>query len=170
MALPHLCGRNHNVWAANLALLLLFLMAVPSNAQVRGTTISGSISSPNGGPIANVVITLNNLATNEAKNFTANADGNFELRNLPPGKYEITASAPGYAPASMTVDLASGSGGPTNLVLLPLASGGATKSSGGSAVSGVVDSNSVSNLPLNGQSAPDLAAPEPFGDRYFIEI
>ena len=64
MALPQLCGKNHNVWEANLALLLLLLMAVPSTGQVRGTTISGSISSPSGGPIANAAVTLKNLATN----------------------------------------------------------------------------------------------------------
>jgi hypothetical protein len=161
VALPQLCGKNHNVWEANLALLLLLLMAVPSTGQVRGTTISGSISSPSGGPIANAAVTLKNLATNEARSFTANANGSYELPNLPPGKYEITVSAPGYAPGSITVDVAADSGAPANLVLLPLASGGATKASGGSAVSGVVDSNSVSNLPLNGRSASDLAALEP---------
>jgi hypothetical protein len=161
VALPHLCGKNHNVWAANLALLLLLLMAVPSTGQVRGATISGSISSPSGGPIANAAITLKNLATDEVRSFTANADGSYELQNPPPGRYEITASAPGYAPASITVDLAADSGAPANLVLLAMASGGATKTSGGSAVSGVVDSNSVSNLPLNGRSASDLAALEP---------
>jgi len=161
VALPHLSGKNHNVWAANLALLLLLLMAVPSTGQVRGSTISGSISSPSGGPIASAAITLKNLATNEARSFTANADGSYELQNLSPGRYEITASAPGYVPASATIDLAADSGAPANLVLLPLASGGATKTSGGSAVSGVVDSNSVSNLPLNGRSASDLAALEP---------
>lgn len=159
MALPHLCGKNHNVWAANLALLLL--MAVPSTGQVRGTTISGSISSPSGAPIASAAITLKNLATNEARSFTANADGSYELKNLAPGRYEITASAPGYAIGAITVDLAADSGAPANLVLQPLPTGGAAKTSGGSAVSGVVDSNSVSNLPLNGRSASDLAALEP---------
>ena len=161
VALPHLCGKNHNVWAANLALLLLLLMAVPSTGQVRGTTILGSITSPSGGPIANATITLKNLATNEPRRLTANADGSYEVKNLAPGRYEITASAPGYATGAITVDLAADSGAPANLVLLPLASGGAAKTSGGSTVSGVVDSNSVSNLPLNGRSASDLAALEP---------
>src|ERR1700692_3474814 len=91
VAFPHLCGKNHNVWAANLALLLLLLMALPCAGQVPGTRISGSISSPSGVPISNVVITLKNLATNEARSFTANADGSYELPNLPSGKYEITA-------------------------------------------------------------------------------
>jgi hypothetical protein len=161
VALPRLREKNHKAGAANLALLLMLLMVVPSTGQVRGTIISGSITSPNGDPIANAAITLKNLATNEARTFTANAHGGYELPNLTPGKYEITASAPGYAPASITVDLAADSGSSTNLVLLPLDSGGAAKTSGGSAVSGVVDSNSVSNLPLNGRSASDLAALEP---------
>jgi Carboxypeptidase regulatory-like domain len=131
VALPHLCGENHNVWAANLALLLLLLMALPCAGQVPGTRISGSISSPSGDPIANAAITLKNLATNEARSFTANADGSYELKNLGPGRYEVTATAPGYAPASITIDLAGDSGAPANLVLLPLASGGAVKTSGG---------------------------------------
>jgi hypothetical protein len=132
---PH--HRKHrNVWAVNLALLLFSLMALPCAGQVAGTGISGSISSPSGVPLANVVSTLKNLATNEARGFTANADGSYELKNLGPGRYEVTASAPGYAPASMTIDLAADSGALANLVLLPLASGGAAKTSGGSTVSG----------------------------------
>jgi Carboxypeptidase regulatory-like domain/TonB dependent receptor len=158
---PHLCRKNHYVWAGNLAMLLFCLMALPTAGQVRGTTISGSITSPSGGPIANATITLKNLATNEAKSFTANADGSYEVKNLAPGRYEITTSAPGYATGAITVDLAADSGAPANVVLVPLASGGAAKTSGSSAVSGVVDSNSVSNLPLNGRSASDLAALEP---------
>ena len=86
MALPHLCGKNHNVWAANLALLLLLLIALPCAGQVPGTRISGSISSPSGGPIPSAMITLKNLATNETKSFPANADGSFELKNLAPGR------------------------------------------------------------------------------------
>src|ERR1700688_1007133 len=122
---PYLCGKNHYVWAGNLAMLLFCLMALTTAGQVRGTTISGSITSPSGGPIANATITLKNLATNEARSFTANADGSYEVKNLAPGRYEITTSAPGYATGAITVDLAADSGALANVVLVPLASGGA---------------------------------------------
>jgi Carboxypeptidase regulatory-like domain len=158
---PLLCRKNHYVWAGHLAMLLICLLAIPSAGQVPGTTISGVIGSAAGGTIANAMITLKNLATNEIKSFTANADGSFELKTFASGRYEITASAPGYAPAAITINLTADPSPPANLVLQPLPTGGAAKTSAGSSVSSVVDSNSVSNLPLNGRSASDLAALEP---------
>ena len=152
--------KNYEVWAGNVAGLLFFLVAIPCTGQTPGTTVSGLITSVAGTPVANAAIAIKNLTANQTINLTSNVDGSYALQNLALGRYEITASAPGYAPAVITVTLTAGSSPPANLVLQPLP-GGAAKTSASSAVSGVVDSNSVSNLPLNGRSASDLAALEP---------
>ena len=153
--------KNYEVWAGNVAGLLFFLAAIlPCTGQTPDTTVSGLITSVAGTPVANAAIAIKNLTANQTINLTSNVDGSYALQNLALGRYEITASAPGYAPAVITVTLTAGSSPPANLVLQPLP-GGAAKTSASSAVSGVVDSNSVSNLPLNGRSASDLAALEP---------
>jgi hypothetical protein len=159
---PRLRRKNYEVWAGNLAVSLFCLVAIlPCAGQTPGTTVSGLITSTAGTPVANAVLAIKSLTTNETTNLTANADGSYVLQGLAPGRYEITAYAPGYVPAVITIALTGASSPPANLVLPPLPSGGAAKTSASSAVSGVVDSNSVSNLPLNGRSASDLAALEP---------
>ena len=159
---PHLCGKNYRICVGNLAIWVLCAVAIlPCAGQASNTTIAGTITSAAGTPIANAMITVKNLATNEVRGVTANADGTYALKNLAPGRYEITASASGYPAAVITVTLPGGSSTPANLVLQPVPQGGAAKTSSSSGVSGVVDSNSVSNLPLNGRSASDLAALEP---------
>jgi hypothetical protein len=73
---PQLHRKSHQVWVANLAIFLFFLVAVPPCAgQSSGTTISGAIASANGAPIPNAVIAVKNLATNEIINLSANVDG-----------------------------------------------------------------------------------------------
>jgi hypothetical protein len=157
----HPRGKNYEVWAGNVAGLLFFLAAIlPCTAQTPGTTVSGLTTSVAGTSVASAAIAIKNLTTNQTINLTSNVDGSYALQNLALGRYEITASAPGYAPAVIIVTLTAGSSPPANLVLQPLP-GGAAETSASSAVSGVVDSNSVSNLPLNGRSASDLAALEP---------
>jgi hypothetical protein len=159
---PHRRRKNYEVWAGNLAVLLFWSMAIlPCAGQTPGPTVSGAITSVAGAPIANAAIAVKNLATNETISLAANVDGSYALQGLAPGRYEITASAPGYAPAVITVSLTESSSPSAHLMLQPLPSGGSAKTSAGSTVSDVVDSNSVSNLPLNGRSASDLAALEP---------
>jgi hypothetical protein len=84
------------------------------------------------------------------------------VRNLSPGTYEITASAPGFADIKETIAISAGIDQKENIVLQ---TEGAGRTSSGqdttSGVSGVVGSKSVADLPLNGRSASDLATLEP---------
>ncbi len=157
----YICGKSRICVASLTIWVLCFAAAPPCAGQAPGAMVSGTITSALGSPIANATITVKNLATNEVRNVTANGDGTYSLKNVAPGRYEITASAPGYSAAVITVALAESSSVPANLVLQLIPPGSAAKTSSSSAVSGVVDSNSVSNLPLNGRSASDLAALEP---------
>jgi len=154
--LRSLGGTNEKICAVSLAICVLCLVAIfPCAGQSPDATIAGTITSSAGIPIANAMITIKNVASNVATNLTANADGTYTLKNLAPGRYEITASASGYSAAVTTVSLSVNSSSSANLVLQLVPPGAAGKTSSSSAVSGVVDSNSVSNLPLNGRSASD---------------
>src|SRR5215468_11025231 len=77
-------------------------------AQVPEAVLSGTITSASGAPIQNAVLAVKNLGTDKVESFLANPDETYTLRNLVPGKYEITASARGFAAAVTTVTLEAG--------------------------------------------------------------
>lgn len=73
-----------------------------------------------------------------------------------PGDYEVTATASGFVAARASVTIRAAADQVANFVLHP-GNGQAASST----VSGVVNSQNVRELPLNGRSASDLAALEP---------
>ena len=84
-------------------------------------------------------------------------DGSFTFADLAPGIFEITVSAPGFAEARSTVTIRSGVDSRAGIVMHTQSSTDAGEG-GASGVSGVVSTKSVTDLPLNGRSASDLAA------------
>jgi hypothetical protein len=82
------------------------------------------------------------------------------LANLSAGIFEITVSAPGFAEARTTVTISAGTDSRADIVMHTQSSADAGER-GASGVSGVVGTKSVTDLPLNGGSASDLAALEP---------
>jgi len=87
-----------------------------------------------------------------------NSDGSYLVANLVPGTYEITASAQGFAEAHTTVEISADGKPVVNFVMQAGTAVEAGKSS--STAKGAV-TTSVSELPLNGRSASDVAALEP---------
>jgi hypothetical protein len=72
------------------------------------------------------------------------------------GNYEVTATAPGFVTARVPVTIRDDADEVADFVLHP-----GNEQAGSSTVSGVVNSQNVRELPLNGRSASDLAALEP---------
>jgi hypothetical protein len=145
-------------------LVLLFCPSASSQlyAQVVGGTVSGRITSATGACIANARLTIKNTANDDAKTIIANEEGSFTVRNLPPGVFEIRVSAPGFAEVTTVVTISAGIDRTADIVMQPEIRSGAGQGQGEtSGVSGVVSTKSVTDLPLNGRSASDLAALEP---------
>lgn len=155
---------NHNRdlpnFAKSLVLVLCFLASSQLNAQVAGGILSGRITSATGARISNARVTIKNTATGDTKAIAAKEDGSFALPNLSPGIFEITVSAPDFADARTTVTISAGMDSRADIVMHTESSTGPGEG-GASGVSGVVSSKSVTDLPLNGRSASDLAALEP---------
>ena len=163
-AVPFDAGRNEKRFysLAFLVFLVCVLAWAQLHAQLPERTLSGRITSPTGARIANAHITIKNTENGETKATTVNEDGSFAIGNLSPGTYEVTVSAPRFAEAKDTVIIVAGTNQVTNIVLQPQVSDGAGKrQEGTSGVSGTVSSKSVTDLPLNGRSASDLATLEP---------
>jgi len=130
------------------------------NAQVAGQTLSGRITSTSGARIASASVTLKNPGNGETRSIPVTEDGSFTVSKLSPGIFEITVSAPGFVESRTTVTISSGVDSRADIVMHPQGNTG-TGAGGASGVTGVVSSKSVTDLPLNGRSASDLAALEP---------
>lgn len=86
----------------------LLLSALLIWAQAETGQISGTVSDPSGGVVANAAIKVVNVATAGERNSTTNAAGLFTMTNLEPGDYDITASAPGFSGLKQRVTLTVG--------------------------------------------------------------
>jgi len=144
-----------------LAFLIGILGCIQVQARLRDRTLSGKVISPSGTPVANARLVLKNSTSSDIRSATVKSDGTYLLANLLPGTYEIIASAQGFADAHATVVISADGNPVVNLVMQPASTTGA---SGGEAGSSTVKGDvttSVSELPLNGRSASDVAALEP---------
>lgn len=90
------------LWRSILSLLIFsFAMGVLGwpqiHAQVRDKTLSGTVRSPSGAPVANARVLLKDTSNGDMKSVMANSDGSFALTHLSPGTYEITVLKQGFA-------------------------------------------------------------------------
>jgi hypothetical protein len=98
--------------------------SLPASATVFAT-VHGVVHDQQHRPIAGATVTLEAADSDFALHATTNADGEFELPQAPIGVYRLTVAASGFASATQTLTVASG----TNPVLhIPLEVAGATQS------------------------------------------
>ena len=152
---PHAGPVSRAILSVTIAITFAVLLPVVVLGQAPGRSLSGRVKSPTGVPIANAQISVKSAAGGQAFSTSTGEDGSYKLANLAPGNYEISASAPGFATVRISVVI---NADQDQVADLTLASG---QQGSSSAVSGVVNSQTVRELPLNGRSASDLAALEP---------
>ena len=147
-----------------IAMAAVLFTAPLMKAQSTTATLSGSVVDPSGAAVADVTVIVTNTATAVHRAVMTNPQGDFSVALLPPGKYELRASRSGFArieipnitlntndERTLVIKLKVGE------VLQAIVVDGSTlgvESSG--AVSTVVDSNFVSQLPLKGRSFQSL--------------
>lgn len=85
------------------ASVMLVLPVVTTAALIQPSAqLSGSVTDATGGLLAQV--TINIRGPDDRVTWTG-PDGQFELRNLPGGEYDLTATMPGFAPAHQRIHL-----------------------------------------------------------------
>lgn len=83
-------------------LIVLLALTAAASAQRPASpgTIRGSVVDDTGGVLVAVHVEARSLGAAVAHHATSDASGRFELRNIPPGRYAVSASAPGFKSAT----------------------------------------------------------------------
>ena len=84
--------------------LLMLLSAANCYAQFNGN-VQGNVEDGTGAAIPKAKVTLVNAATKVSSEAMSDASGDYRFVSLAPGSYEISASAAGFAPATITFTL-----------------------------------------------------------------
>ncbi len=101
--------------------ILSLLLSAPGflPAQTARATLAGTVTDASGTVIPNARITVKNVATGGSTEAKADASGFFNVQELVPGEYEVTASATGFSAKLSRVTLAPGAREKLDFALSP---------------------------------------------------
>ena len=152
--------------ACLLAAALLLATASIAAAQEFRATVRGQVLDSSKGALPGATVTITNTETNEVATATTNADGNFSVPFLRPGRYTLTAELSGfqkYTQAGLvlqvnetaTINVQLGVGGVTEQVNVTAESPLLETSNANRGT--VIDSARIAELPLQSRSPMALA-------------
>lgn len=139
-------------------------------SQVSGGTIEGIVTDPSGAVIPNATVTIRNEATNVINSTKTNEVGRYSVPSLLPGSYSVTVTAPGFRSESQTnATLTVGAVQAVNFSLsigvqaqqVQVTTSASRVQTTSSDISGVVGTQRITQLPLNGRDWSQLATLQP---------
>src|SRR6201993_1304168 len=87
------------MWKIAIPVIAVVLCALPMHGQTANTgAIAGTVSDPSAALVPRAAVVVNSQATQEERDLTTDADGNFSVPFLTPGNYDLTVRAPGFEP------------------------------------------------------------------------
>ncbi len=93
------------LWGVVLCLLVLLATSAPlavAQGALSFAQLNGTVVDVGGRVVVNAQVTVRDLDTNQSFQATTNTTGFFAVPNLPPGKYELTITASGFAKYQQT--------------------------------------------------------------------
>jgi hypothetical protein len=152
-------------------LLICTISAVVLAAFAQGPTgiISGTVTDESGAVIPFAKITITNKATDLVRSALANAEGFFSAPALPAGDYEVRCEQSGFRIVQRAATVEAGGSTTVNLPMQVGTTGDVVDVEAVTAqinydsysIQGVIQRDSIQNLPLNGRSYMQLAKLEP---------
>jgi Carboxypeptidase regulatory-like domain/TonB dependent receptor/TonB-dependent Receptor Plug Domain len=162
--------RNQRTALQIFLLVSLTFAALVAYSQVSGGTLTGTVMDKGGATIPNARISIQNVSTEVTRVVTTNSDGLYTAPNLLPGTYEATVSAVSFATlVQKGITLTVGAQQILNVTLqvgsvsekIQVTAQAPAVQLNDSVISGVVDTEQVVGLPLNGRDWTLLATLEP---------
>jgi carboxypeptidase family protein len=146
-------------------------LSTPNIGQVTTSTgsIQGVIVDAKGGAVTSAKVTISNKATGQAAMPSVNDSGVYVSGALKPGEYLVRVEAAGFKTAELTVMVEVGVVSSGNLTLevgsektiVAVEASAITVNAEQATVQGVLTSQQIETLPLNGRNFLDLAQLEP---------
>jgi outer membrane receptor protein involved in Fe transport len=148
----------------------VLLSAAAFAQEIGGATLNGTVTDPSGAAVPGAKVTATQTATGLKRTTESGSAGLYSFTALPSGTYEVTVEATGFKAAkTAAIPLAVGSAatidihltvGATQETVDVTAEAGLVETTR-SQTSTVVDSRSVSDLPINGRNFLDIALMSP---------
>jgi hypothetical protein len=146
-------------------LAALFFCVSTARAQVQTATVSGTATDMSGGALAGAKVEATNVATNSVQSTVTDASGRYTIPDLPIGTYDIQATASGFQTvvhrgvtltvgAQPVVDFALPVGQVSQTVNVE--ANVSQVETTNAAISSLVSSQQVADLPLNGRNYTQL--------------
>lgn len=77
-------------------LVAVLLVPFPAQAQGIGGSVGGVVKDEAGAPVAAAVVKLINTQTAQTRSVSTDDSGRYQIREVPPGNYDITVERPGF--------------------------------------------------------------------------
>jgi hypothetical protein len=132
-------------------------------------SIQGTVTDPNGAVVPNASIAITNKATGQSGKISSGASGSYASGALIPGEYEVRIEAKGFQTQVLNISVQVGntSTGNAKLTLgqstevVEVTGSAVTINTEQATVQGVLTTEQIENLPINGRNFLDLAQLEP---------
>jgi hypothetical protein len=149
--------------------LLIFASMTFAQSSVSSGSISGTVTDPSGASVANAPVTITNTGTGRVISLTTNSSGSYTTGALEPGQYTIKVTAKGFQTVSqpVTVQVGNNTNGNVKLAvgqesqIVEVQASTEQVNTQQATVQGVLNSQQIENLPVNGRNFLDLAQLEP---------
>lgn len=155
--------RSPVLTAACLSMLLFFCVLSP--AQTITASIHGRVTDATGAVLQNATVTATNAETGFSRSAATNADGQYELNQLPVGSYVVAAKAQGFQGRQINLSLVIGQAATSDFSLSPGQVAQSTEVTTepllieptSTSVDTVIGQQQIQNLPVNGRQFIDFA-------------
>ena len=148
-----------------LAVFAVLALSFSAFAQVQNGQFTGTVTDPSGAAIANAKVTVKNTSNDLTQSVMTNASGNYVIKELPVGAYNLNVEAAGFKTVSNNgvalnagtiahVDFKMQIGKASEVVEVTGALSDVNTED--SKLATTVSSTQISNLPLNGRNVFDL--------------
>jgi hypothetical protein len=155
-------------------LLALAAIVVLSSTMVAQTTIStgsivGTVTDPSGAVVNGAKVVITNKGTNQAITTTTTSSGTYASGALIPGEYLVRVEGAGFTTAEVSVVVQVNTTASTNVKLavgqssqvVEVQAAEVSVNTEQATVQGVLTSEQIENLPINGRNFLDMAQLEP---------
>lgn len=148
------------------AFSILSVTAALGQAQSAAADLNGTVKDQQGALIQGATVTARNKATNNTRTSTTNAEGVYTFINLPPGEYEVTATAANFKKAVVSsVTLTVGQSAALDIPLeigqteisIDVTSDTQLIEATRTTVANTINQERINNLPINERSATGFA-------------